>query len=80
MLMQDIEIFTGPGCAHCEQAKQLLQQKGLAYTERDLSDAAVMAEFRKRLPRARALPQIFAAGEHLGGLEDLQLNLERMQD
>ena len=73
--MKDIEIFTGPGCSHCEQAKALMNQQQLAYNERDVSDPEVMNEFRERLPRSRALPQIFADGEHLGGLEDLQLRL-----
>lgn len=73
--MKDIEIFTGPGCVHCEQAKTLLAQHGLDYTERDVSEAAVMDEFRARLPRSKALPQIFADGKHLGSLEDLRINL-----
>ncbi|MDH3634856.1 MAG: glutaredoxin [Gammaproteobacteria bacterium] len=74
--MKDIEIFTGPGCAHCEQAKALLKLHGLDYTERDVSEPAVMGEFRERLPRSKALPQIFADGKHLGSLEDLQINLQ----
>ena len=74
--MKDIEIFTGPGCAHCEQAKTLLKQHGLEYSERDVSEPAVIDEFRKRLPRSKALPQIFADGKHLGSLEDLQISLQ----
>jgi len=74
--MKDIEIFTGPGCAHCEQAKALLRQHELDYSERDISVAGVIDEFRQRLPRAKALPQIFADGEHIGSLEDLQILLK----
>ena len=73
--MKDIEIFIGPGCAQCKKAKKLLKQHGLDYSERDVSEPAVMDEFRKRLPRSKALPQIFADGKHLGSLEDLQINL-----
>ena len=73
--MKDIEIFTGPGCGHCEQAKNLLRQHGLEFTERDVSAPGVITEFRKRLPRLKYLPQIFADGRHLGGLEDLQIRL-----
>lgn len=73
--MQDIEIFTGPGCSHCEQAKALLKQHGLEYSERDVTSPGVINEFRERLPRLKALPQIFADGKHLGGLEDLQVRL-----
>ncbi|MDH3761820.1 MAG: glutaredoxin [Gammaproteobacteria bacterium] len=73
--MKNIEIFTGPGCSHCEQAKALLRRHGLDYVERDVSIAGVIVEFRERLPRLKSLPQIFADGEHLGGLEDLQIRL-----
>lgn len=77
--MKDIEIYTGPGCSHCEQAKALMKQHQLSYNERDVGDPRVMNEFRERLPRARALPQIFADGEHLGSLEDLQIRLRGRQ-
>ncbi len=71
--MQEIEIFTGPGCSYCEAAKALLRQKGLVFTERDVSESGVLAEFRRRLPRVRSIPQIFVDGEHIGGEEDLRL-------
>ena len=71
------EIFTGPGCAHCEAAKALLRQHGLAYAERDVSDPEVMGELQTRLPRVRAIPQVFFNGEHLGNDEDLQHHLCR---
>ncbi len=75
--MKEIEIFTGPGCSHCEQAKALLRQHGLDYAERDVSAPGVITEFRERLPRLKSLPQIFADGNHLGGLEDLQIHLNK---
>ena len=66
-----IEIFTGPGCGYCARAKALLEARGLAYSERDLSDAQVRAEFARRLPREKTIPQIFIDGAHVGGYEDL---------
>lgn len=72
--MAKIEVFTSPHCSHCESAKQLLKAAGLAYTECDI--AAVpgnLAEFQRRLPRTRALPQIFIDGQHIGSYEDLVL-------
>ena len=70
-----IEIFTGPGCAHCEAAKRLLNDRGLSFTERDVSDPAVMDELRQRLPRARAIPQVFVDGAHIGNDQDLRTHL-----
>ena len=75
--MKGIEIFTGPNCAYCEQAEALIQKHGLEYTERGINDPDVLREFKARLPRSRALPQLFADGEHLGSLEDLQLKLKQ---
>ncbi|MDH3389703.1 MAG: glutaredoxin [Gammaproteobacteria bacterium] len=75
--MKDIEIFTGPGCTHCEQAKSLLRKHNLDYLERDVSAPGIIDEFRERLPRSKALPQIFADGKHLGSLEDLQIRLKK---
>ena len=75
--MKNIEIFTGPNCNYCEQAKTLLNQHGLDYSERNISEPEVMEEFRHRLPRSRALPQIFVDGKHIGSLEDLQIQLSR---
>ncbi len=70
--MKNIEIFTGPGCTHCEAAKVLLKKHELPFEEYDISDPAVMKELQTRLPRTRSIPQIFADGEHLGNDEDLR--------
>jgi glutaredoxin 3 len=73
--MKNIEIFTGPGCPLCETAKALLKRHNLPFEEHDISDPAVMKVFQTRLPRVRAIPQIFADGKHLGNDEDLRLKL-----
>jgi len=73
--VKQIEIFTGPGCGYCEAAKALLKRHNLTFTERDVSDAAVLSEFRERLPRIKSIPQIFIDGEHIGGYQDLGLRL-----
>ena len=73
--MERIEIFTGPGCGYCEAAKALLTERGLRFQERDVSDPAVQAEFRERLPRVKSIPQIFIDGAHIGGYDDLKLTL-----
>ena len=71
--MATIEIFSGPGCGYCEAAKKLLDGKGLAYEDRDISGDEHRDELLRRLPRSRAIPQIFIGGEHIGGYEDLHL-------
>ena len=67
-----IEIFSTPRCGFCDQAKRLLDAKGIDYTDYDISaDEAYLDEFRRRLPRVKAIPQIFVEGEHIGSYEDL---------
>lgn len=69
-----VEIFTSPQCHYCEQAKELLQRRGIAFDALDIAaEDAHREELIRRLPRVRALPQIFIDGRHIGGLEDLQI-------
>ena len=66
-----IEIFLTP---QCDAAKQLLKAEGLAYDNIDVVSADEnSAEFQRRLPRVKAVPQIFVNSEHIGGGEDLRL-------
>lgn len=76
----DIEIFTGPGCSYCQNAKTLLSEHGLDYHERDMSQPEIQSEFAERLPREKSIPQIFIDGEHIGGYEDLRLRLSNTTD
>ena len=76
--MAKIEIFSAPDCGYCERAKALLDCKGLVYEDVDIAAApAGREELRRRLPRAKAIPQIFIDGRHIGGYEDLRLLDER---
>ncbi len=76
--MAKIEIFSAPDCGYCQRAKELLDGKGLAYRVLDIAaDPAQLEELRRRLPRSKAIPQIFIDGEHIGGYEDLCLLDER---
>ena len=77
--MDKIEVFAGPGCSYCDRAKTALRERRLAFVELDISDQTVLAEFRSRLPRTKSIPQIFVDGEHIGGFEDLMLQLKQME-
>ena len=69
-----IEIFSSPNRGYCARAKAILDSRGLAYRDRDISTAnGHREELIERLPRVRAIPRIFIAGEHIGGCEDLQI-------
>jgi len=69
--MVKVEIYTSAICAYCMAAKNLLKQKGLDYAEiRVDTDPARRDEMIKRTQR-RTVPQIFIAGQHVGGYDDL---------
>jgi glutaredoxin 3 len=75
--MQKVEIYTSPLCGYCHAAKRLLGQKGITFTEIDiLQDPARKPEMIARAGGRRTVPQIFIAGQHVGGCDDLHA-LER---
>lgn len=70
--MRPVEIYTTQICAYCAMAKRLLQRKGVAYTEIDVSyDADLRAAMIQRAGGRRTVPQIFIGGKHVGGSDDL---------
>lgn len=70
--MADVEIYTRSWCGFCHRAKQLLDQKGVAFREQPIdTDAAKRAEMIDRAGGRTSVPQIFIDGEHIGGCDDL---------
>lgn len=70
--MKPVEIYTTPLCGYCHAAKRLLTQKGVAFTEIDVSrDQNLRAAMMARAGGRRTVPQIFIGGTHVGGCDDL---------
>jgi glutaredoxin 3 len=70
--MQPVEIYTMPLCGYCHAAKRLLTQKGVAFTEIDVSrDSDLRSAMTQRSHGGRTVPQIFVGGTHVGGCDDL---------
>ena len=68
-----VEVFSGPDCNYCRQAKALLDELNINYMELDISNEQHRNEFVRRLPRTRSIPQVFVDDQHIGGFEDLQI-------
>jgi glutaredoxin 3 len=67
-----IDIYTKFGCPFCVRAKRLLDEKGAAYTEFDITMGGPRRdEMRERAPHAMTVPQIFIGEVHVGGSDDL---------
>jgi glutaredoxin 3 len=72
MAAPQIDIYTKFGCPYCVRAKRLLDQKGAAYTEHDITLGGPRRdEMRERAPQAMTVPQIFIGDVHVGGSDDL---------
>ena len=70
--MKPVEIYTSPLCGYCHAAKRLLTQKGVAFTEYDVSrDSDLRATLMQRSNGGRTVPQIFVGKTHVGGCDDL---------
>ena len=70
--MKPVEIYTSPLCGYCHAAKRLLTQKGVAFTEFDVSrDNGLRATMMQRSNGGRTVPQIFVGETHVGGCDDL---------
>jgi glutaredoxin 3 len=70
--MRPVEIYTTPICPYCVAAKRLLQKKGAAYSEIDVSrDPGLRAAMTMRANGRMTVPQIFIGEMHVGGCDDL---------
>ncbi|MCC5975542.1 MAG: glutaredoxin 3 [Rubellimicrobium sp.] len=70
--MPAVEIYTTPFCGYCHAAKRLLTQKGVSFSEIDLSTQPdKRGEMVTRANGGRTVPQIFIDGRHVGGCDDL---------
>lgn len=75
--MTRVEIYTKFLCPYCARAKRLLDDKGAAFEEYEITgDAEKRAEMIGRANGRTTVPQIFIDGRHVGGSDDLA-ELER---
>ena len=64
-------IYSKDMCPYCVRAKQLLEQKGIAYEERVIGRGYTKEQLLEAVPNARTVPQIFLDGMLVGGYDDL---------
>ena len=65
-------VWSQANCPACNQAKALLDAKGIAYEVKMLGENATKQELVEAVPGARSVPQIFLNGEYVGGLDALR--------
>jgi len=70
-------VWSNTNCSFCEQAKNLLKLNGYEYEERNLASGNWTKEqLLEVAPTARAVPQIFIDGNHIGGFTELRQYLQ----
>jgi glutaredoxin 3 len=70
--MPPVILYTKDHCPYCMKAKVLLKNKGVAFSEVDVThDEAKLAEMLARAHGRRTVPQIFIGDRHVGGFDDL---------
>lgn len=62
-------------CPFCDQAKALLNSKGIQFEERKIGDGWTKEDLLEAVPTARTVPQIFLDDELIGGFTELKAKL-----
>jgi len=75
--MSKVTIYTKPYCPYCVRALDLLERKGVAFTEIEAAfDPEKRAEMIQRAHGRATFPQIFVGEQHIGGCDEM-MALER---
>lgn len=67
----EVVIYTTKVCPYCVRAKMLLDRKGVAYQDIDVSNDTERREWLVTTTGQRTVPQIFIGGKPVGGSDDL---------
>jgi glutaredoxin 3 len=69
--MQPVVVYSSDWCPYCIRAKQLLTQKGVAFTEIKVDGQPDVRAEMTRKARQTSVPQIWIGDTHVGGCDDL---------
>ncbi|HEX7007936.1 MAG TPA: glutaredoxin 3 [Alphaproteobacteria bacterium] len=70
--MAKVVLYTTAFCPFCHRAKALLEAKGVAYEEIDVTFSPAKRAEMKALANGRStVPQIWIDDQHVGGSDDL---------
>jgi len=70
----DVKVYTSPTCGYCHQAKRYLSERGVKFTERDISVDRSAAEEMIRLTGQTGVPVIVVDGEAVVGFDRRRLD------
>lgn len=70
-MVQKIKLYTTRYCPHCVRVKSLLQSKGVAFEEIDITEDDPMRQKLEAETGWMSVPMIFIGEEFIGGADDL---------
>jgi glutaredoxin 3 len=69
----NVEVYSTQYCPFCVRAKALLKNKGVAFTEIDVThDPALREKMVELAGGRRTVPEIFINGKIIGGYDELR--------
>ena len=71
-------VWSKLNCPYCDQAKALLEQKGIPFEEKKIGDGYSKEELLEAVPTARTVPQIFLDDNYIGGFTELKRHFEKV--
>jgi glutathione-dependent peroxiredoxin len=74
--VEDVTLFTRPGCPHCARAKALLERHGVPYDEIQLGRDATPRSLRA-VTGQDSVPQVYVGGRRIGGADALEEYFDR---
>jgi glutaredoxin 3 len=66
-----VTVYTTDFCPYCYRAKHVLNKRGIAYREIDVSRDPSMRAWLVKTTGRRTVPQIFIGDEPIGGSDEL---------
>ena len=66
-------------CPYCDQAKALLKNRGIPFEEKKIGDGYTREELLEAVPNARTVPQVFLDDKLIGGFQELNEHLKKVQ-
>jgi glutaredoxin 3 len=66
-----VELYTTPYCPYCRRALKLLDDKGVTYTNHDVSNNRPLFESIMSQTGWDTVPQIFIDDQFIGGCDDM---------
>ena len=69
--MPEVIVYSTGMCPYCVRARQLLERKGVRYTEHRVDEQPHLRHEMEAKSRRRSVPQIFINDVHIGGFDEL---------